>query len=151
MNITVYAIEKSKNEAMQSVIKDYLKMTKRFAKLEDKSIFNKQIALSQTKGDIEAKKSYSRAYEPYLNGFNVALDVLGDELDSFEFSEIFKQNSNVNFFIGGAFGFEKEFLKQTQKVISLSRLTYAHKVAKVVLFEQIYRGLCINANHPYHK
>ena len=151
MNITVYAIEKSKNEAMQSVIKDYLKMTKRFAKLEDKSIFNKQIALAQTKGDIEAKKSYSKVYEPYLNGFNVALDVLGDELDSFEFSEIFKQNSNVNFFIGGAFGFEKEFLKQTQKVISLSRLTYAHKVAKVVLFEQIYRGLCINANHPYHK
>ena len=151
MNITVYAIEKSKNEAMQSVIRDYLKMTKRFAKIEDKSIFNKQIALSQTKGDIEAKKSYTKAYEPFLSGFNVALDVLGDKLDSFEFSEIFKQNSNINFFIGGAFGFEKEFLKQTQKVISLSRLTYAHKVAKVVLFEQIYRGLCINANHPYHK
>jgi 23S rRNA (pseudouridine1915-N3)-methyltransferase len=151
LNISVYAIEKSKNEAMQSIIKDYIKMTKRFAKIEDKSIFNKQIALSQTKGEIEAKESYSKAYEPFLNGFNVSLDVLGDEVDSFEFSEIFKQNANVNFFIAGAFGFEKEFLNQTQKVISLSRLTYAHKVAKVVLFEQIYRGLCINANHPYHK
>ncbi|MDN5377136.1 MAG: rRNA (pseudouridine1915-N3)-methyltransferase, partial [Sulfurospirillum sp.] len=45
----------------------------------------------------------------------------------------------------------EEFLKKTDKVISLSKLTYAHKIAKVVLLEQIYRGLCIKNNHPYHK
>jgi 23S rRNA (pseudouridine1915-N3)-methyltransferase len=30
-------------------------------------------------------------------------------------------------------------------------LTYAHKIANIVLCEQIFRGLCINHNHPYHK
>lgn len=151
MNITVYSIEKSKNIEIQGIVEDYLKMMKRFARVEDKAVFNKQIAISQTKGEKKAKQSYTRAYEPLLSGYNVSLDVLGDEVDSFEFSKIFKDNSNINFFIGGAFGFEKEFLQQTHKIISLSRLTYAHKIAKVVLFEQIYRGLCINANHPYHK
>jgi len=151
LNITVYSIEKSKNREIQEIIKDYQKMMKRFAKVDDKAVFSKQVAISQTKGELEARKSYTRAYEPLLNGYNISLDILGDELDSFEFSKIFEQNSNINFFIGGAFGFENEFLQQTQKIISLSRLTYAHKIAKVVLFEQIYRGLCINANHPYHK
>ncbi|NOX15509.1 MAG: 23S rRNA (pseudouridine(1915)-N(3))-methyltransferase RlmH [Epsilonproteobacteria bacterium] len=151
MNITVFGIEKVKDEAFNSVIKEYLKMTKRFANIKERSIFNKQIAISQTKGEVEAKKSYTKAYEPFLNGYNVSLDVQGEELDSFEFSKIFQESANVNFFIGGAFGFEKDFLAKTQKIISLSKLTYAHKIAKVVLFEQIYRGLCINANHPYHK
>jgi len=126
-------------------------MIKRFAKLEDKTVFNKDITISQTKGVKESQKSYSRAYEPYLKGYNVSLDVNGLKLNSFEFSKIFEEGANINFFIGGAYGFEDEFLNKTQKVISLSSLTYAHKIAKIVLFEQIYRGLCIKANHPYHK
>ena len=126
-------------------------MIKRFAKLEDKTVFNKDITISQTKGVKESQKSYSRAYEPYLKGYNVSLDVNGLKLNSFEFSKIFEEGANINFFIGGAYGFEDEFLNKTQKVISLSSLTYAHKIAKIVLLEQIYRGLCIKANHPYHK
>ena len=87
----------------------------------------------------------------FLKGYNIALDVEGLHVKSEEFSTFFDNDVNINFFIGGAFGFESAFLQQTQKIISLSRLTYAHKIAKVVLFEQIYRGLCIKNNHPYHK
>ena len=126
-------------------------MIKRFAKVEDKTLFSKDIAQSQIKGEKEAKISYTKAYKPYLKGYSVALDVKGQKLDSFEFSKIFEKSLNINFFIGGAYGFEDDFLDKTQKIISLSDLTYAHKIAKVVLFEQIYRGLCIKANHPYHK
>ncbi len=151
MNITVYTIQKTQERACEDIIKEYLKMARRFANIKEELIFNKQIAMGQTKGEVEAKKSYTKAYKPFLNGYNISLDVQGEEIDSFEFSKIFYESANINFFIGGAFGFEKEFLAQTQKVISLSQLTYAHKIAKVVLFEQIYRGLCINANHPYHK
>ncbi len=57
----------------------------------------------------------------------------------------------INFFIGGAFGFEKDFLNQCDKVISISDMTMAHKIANIVLLEQVFRGLCILNNHPYHK
>ena len=45
----------------------------------------------------------------------------------------------------------ENFKAKADKIISLSRLTLAHKIAKLLLFEQIFRALCINANHPYHK
>ncbi len=126
-------------------------MIKKYADIKDNVLFNKNIASSQTKGEKEARESYTKVYKPFLKGYSISLDTRGVTLDSYEFSDIFKNNSHINFFIGGAYGFEENFLNKTQKVISLSNLTYAHKIAKVVLFEQIYRGLCINASHPYHK
>lgn len=151
MNVKVFTIEKSSDKALDAIACEYTKMISRFAKVEEIKIFNKQIASAQMIGEKEARTSYTKAYEPHLKGYNVALDVEGAELSSEQFSALFDQDVNINFFIGGAFGFEEAFLGQTQKIISLSRLTYAHKIAKVVLFEQIYRGLCIKNNHPYHK
>ncbi len=151
MNIKVFSIEKSGDVHIDALNKEFIKMISKSASVEDIVLFNKQIAKAQAIGTKEAKDSYSKTYEPYLKGYNIALDVNGKQCDSFEFSKIFDNEININFFIGGAYGFNKEFLSKTQKVISLSNLTYAHKIAKVVLYEQIYRGLCIKSNHPYHK
>ncbi len=57
----------------------------------------------------------------------------------------------LSFLIGGAYGFEEDFLNKGHAIISLSKLTMSHKIAKVVLLEQIYRGFSILSNHPYHK
>lgn len=151
MNVKVFTIEKSSDKSLDAIASDYTKMISRFAKVEEIKIFNKQIASAQMIGEKEARASYTKAYEPHLKGYNVALDVQGEQLSSEQFSALFDQDVSINFFIGGAFGFDELFLGKTQKIISLSRLTYAHKIAKVVLFEQIYRGLCIKNNHPYHK
>ena len=151
MNVKVFTIEKSSDKSLEAIASEYTKMISRFAKVEETKIFNKQIASAQMIGEKEARASYTKAYEPYLKGYNVALDVQGEQLSSEQFSALFDQDVSINFFIGGAFGFDEVFLGKTQKIISLSRLTYAHKIAKVVLFEQIYRGLCIKNNHPYHK
>ena len=151
MNIKIFTIEKSSDKAIEGLCEEFSKMISRFSKVEEVKIFNKPIALAQSIGATEARSAYTKAYEPYLKGYSVALDVEGEVIDSEAFSALFDRDVNINFFIGGAFGFESAFLKQTQKVISLSRLTYAHKIAKVVLFEQIYRGLCIKNNHPDHK
>lgn len=152
MHIKVYSIEKSEDENIKSLIDGYIKMSSKYAQVENKIVFNKEIAKMQNLGTKEAQNSYTKAYNPFLkSGYSIGLDVEGDTIDSFEFAKILENNSSVDFFIGGAFGLEKGFLGKTQRNISLSRITYAHKIAKLVLFEQIYRGLCINNNHPYHK
>jgi len=127
-------------------------MSSRFAKVEVHSLFNKQISKAQTVGELESQKAYNELYIPKLsNGYNIALDVLGKQIDSFEFSTLLEDKITINFFIGGAYGFDRKFLTKCDKTISLSQLTMAHKIANLVLCEQVFRSLCILNNHPYHK
>lgn len=149
--INIYAIVKPSTDEFDKISKEFIKMCSKYSKVEVHSIFNKNISKAQTIGEIEAKESYTKAYEQYMKGYCIALDVLGKSIESFEFSEMITNNSEINFFIGGAYGFEKEFLKKCDKIISLSSLTMAHKVVTLVLLEQVFRGLAIKNNHPYHK
>ncbi|MFV7789795.1 23S rRNA (pseudouridine(1915)-N(3))-methyltransferase RlmH [Aliarcobacter lanthieri] len=151
MKINIYSILKPTNDDFDKIIKEFIKMSSKYAKVEVHYIFNKDIAKAQTIGDKEAQEIYTKTYLPLLKGFNIALDVLGKQVDTYAFSKLIEDKNEINFFIGGAFGFERDFLTKCDNVISLSNLTFAHKVANVVLAEQIFRSLCIQNNHPYHK
>ena len=151
MEISVFSIQKSSRDNFENEIQEYIKMSAKFAKINDKIIFNEKIAKAQSSGRSDALRSYDEIYEPNLKGFCVMLEENGSQLDSQEFAQILNSNSQINFFIGGAYGLSQNLKNKAQKVVSLSKMTMAHKVAKLVLFEQIFRGLCINANHPYHK
>ena len=151
MRVKVYSIEKKSDKELKKITDEFIKKCAGFAKIEDEILFNKDIANAQNSSEEKAKESYTKIFKPKLSGFNIALDVEGEMVDSFEFSKLLEQNSNINFFIGGAYGFERGFLKEFDSVISLSKLTMGHKIAKVVLFEQIYRGFAIINSHPYHK
>lgn len=151
MKINIYAIVKPSKDEFDKLSNEFIKMCSKYAKVEVHSIFNKTIAKAQTIGQKESQEAYTKAYEPYMSGYCIALDVLGKPLDSFEFSKLISNNSEINFFIGGAYGFERSFLNKCDKIVSLSSLTMAHKVVTLVLLEQIFRGLAIKNNHPYHK
>ncbi|MCK5294250.1 MAG: 23S rRNA (pseudouridine(1915)-N(3))-methyltransferase RlmH [Arcobacteraceae bacterium] len=151
MKINIYQIAKNDKDEFEPLIKNFIKMSSKYAKVEIHNLFTKQIGKAQTIGEKEAKISYSEVFIPKLNGYNIALDVLGKKVDSFAFSKLMEDNITINFFIGGAFGFERSFLDKCDRIITLSDLTMAHKIANIVLLEQIFRGLCISNNHPYHK
>ena len=151
MKINIYSIIKPSKDEFDVLIKEFIKMSSKYAKVEVHYIFNKNIAKAQTIGEKEAQLSYSETYEPLLKGFNIALDVLGKKVDTYAFSAFLEDKNEVNFFIGGAYGFQRDFLTKCDVTISLSDLTMAHKVANVVLTEQIFRALSIQNNHPYHK
>ena len=151
MKINIYSIIKPSKDEFDVLIKEFIKMSSKYAKVEVFYIFNKDIAKAQTIGENESKEIYTKTYLPYLKGYNIALDVLGKSVDSFVFSKLLEDKNEVNFFIGGAYGFQREFLDKCDATISLSNLTFAHKVATLVLSEQIFRSLAIINNHPYHK
>lgn len=146
--IAVYSCFKGEDYDLSAFIKASLK----WAKISDINKFSQNIAKAQSSGDIMlAKKSYESAYETHLDGFCVALDERGKAMDSLEFAKLIEPHNKINFFIGGAYGFSDEFRGKMHALLSLSKLTMAHKIAKLVLFEQIFRALSISANHPYHK
>ncbi len=149
--INIYSIAKSTNDEFDDISKDFIKMASKYAKIESFNMFNKNISKAQTIGQKEAQQSYADVFKPKMQGFNIALDVLGKKMDSFKFAKLIEDKVTINFFIGGAFGFNQEFLQLCNAKISLSELTMAHKIAHIVLLEQTFRALCINNNHPYHK
>jgi 23S rRNA (pseudouridine1915-N3)-methyltransferase len=151
MKINIYQIAKNDKDDFEPIVKNFIKMATKYAKIEIHNLFNKQISKAQTISQKEAQETYTEVFLPKLKGYNIALDVLGKKVDSFEFSKLLQNHITINFFIGGAYGFEKEFLKKCDKIISLSELTFAHKIANIILLEQIFRGLTISNNHPYHK
>ncbi|WP_281950579.1 23S rRNA (pseudouridine(1915)-N(3))-methyltransferase RlmH [Nitrosophilus kaiyonis] len=152
VKINIYAISKKDEKSYQNIIDDFIKMSKKYAQINIENIFNKKINQAQCKDEKSAKKSYTQSFEPFLKkGFNIVLDPRGKEIDSYEFANILKNLDSVNFFIGGAYGFEEDFIKRSDLCLSLSRLTMSHKIAKIVLLEQIYRAFTIIHSHPYHK
>jgi len=153
MKINIYIIDKkSKDKLYAPLIEHYLKISKPFAKVEVFEIYTKDINKAHDISTEASQKAYTLALETNLRGaYNISLNPSSKELDSFEFSKLLKDRLVVNFFIGGAYGLESSFLNQCDNDISLGKITMSHKLAKVVLLEQIFRGLTILNNHPYHK
>jgi len=153
MQINIYIIDKkSKDSLYAPLIEHYKKISRPFATVEVFEIFTKNIIKAHDISTESSQKSYTVAFEKYLNsGFNIALNPSSKELDSYKFSNLLKDRGVVNFFIGGAFGLEKSFLDKCDMSISFAKITMSHKLVKVVLMEQVFRGLTIINNHPYHK
>jgi len=152
MKIGIVSVAKKEKSVYEPLYKDLTKMISRFAKVEDIEIFNKDITKAHNISTEASQRSYSNVLEPYLSGnYNIMLHPDGKIIDSYEFSKLLDGKISINFFIGGAYGFEKPFLDKADKVISLGKITMSHKIAKTVLLEQIYRGFSILSNHPYHK
>ncbi len=149
--IFVYAIGKKEHKCYECVYEELIKNAKKYATVEVITIFNKKINQAQSGG--QAQECYTQVLLPYLkkDHFNIALHPNAKEADSLEFAELFKEHSKIAFFIGGAYGFEDRFFEWCDAKLSLSRLTMSHKIAKMVLLEQIFRALTIVHNHPYHK
>ena len=53
--------------------------------------------------------------------------------------------------IGGSFGISEEVKQMAGEKISLSLLTFPHRLARIVLLEQLYRGFKICRGENYHK
>jgi 23S rRNA (pseudouridine1915-N3)-methyltransferase len=86
----------------------------------------------------------------------VALDERGEQLDSEAFAErviqgAMNQGRDLVFLIGGAEGHGERVRERADRTLGLSRLTFPHRLARLVLVEQIYRGLSILRGAPYHK
>jgi 23S rRNA (pseudouridine1915-N3)-methyltransferase len=113
--------------------------------------YNKKLSENQAK-TYEAKLINNHIN---INSYKIVLDVQGQQLNSQEFSLLFKNQmmigQNIDIIVGGAFGLDDSITKSAHIRLSLSKMTLPHQLAKLVLLEQIYRSQTILAAHPYHK
>jgi 23S rRNA (pseudouridine1915-N3)-methyltransferase len=86
----------------------------------------------------------------------IALDEHGAEWTSTEFARRIgawrdEGVGELAFAIGGADGHAPELLKRAAAVVAFGKMTWPHRLARVMLVEQIYRAQQIVAGHPYHR
>lgn len=86
----------------------------------------------------------------------IALDERGSELSSPQWARALGELMDggvgeVEFLIGGAFGLDDQVRKRANACWALSRLTFPHQMARLILIEQLYRAWMIRQGAPYHK
>lgn len=85
----------------------------------------------------------------------VLLDERGKDMSSRDFaaklSRWQQQGDNPVFLIGGADGVTDKVKAAAQFTLGFGKLTWPHRLVRVMLLEQLYRAQQINAGHPYHR
>ncbi len=143
--IKIICVGKIKEKYLEDAINDYYKRISKYHKIaiievDDSNIIDEK--------DRILKKISGK-------DFVISLDIAGKELNSLELADkidnIFINNSNISFVIGGSNGLHEDVNKRANFVLSFSRLTFPHGLFRVILLEQIYRSFKILNNQTYHK
>ena len=85
----------------------------------------------------------------------VLLDERGKERDSVTWASglqerFLRDSRDLVFVIGGPYGFSKRVYDRADALMSLSRMTFSHQMARLIFLEQLYRAFTIIKGEPYH-
>ena len=144
MKLRIVWIGKTRNPTLQALTDEYLKRLRRYAEIES-------AALKDESAVLELSERSARPVRFAL----VLVDSRGKEFSSEQFAHWLREYRDRNslpllFALGPADGFSGEARQAATMVMSLSKMTLAHELARVVLLEQLYRAFTILAGHPYH-
>jgi len=152
MAIAVICAGRLRERYWQDAAAEYIKRMSRYNKTEVIEVPDQP----ESEGDRAMKKE-GEAMLSHIrdDDFVVAMCIEGPQKDSVELSEFFRKREMTGgrtvFVIGGSLGLSPEVRKRANDKLSMSRMTFPHQLARVMLLEQIYRAHKINAGERYHK
>lgn len=148
--IKIICVGKIKESYFTSAADEYLKRLSRYTKLELVEILDESNAEKAV--ILEGRKILSRIKD---DEYVIALDICGKSISSLEFAKkvnsILYSYSKLTFVIGGSYGLSSSVKSRANYLLSFSKMTFPHKLFRVILLEQIYRAYKINNNESYHK
>ena len=159
MSMTVLCVGRMKEKPYRQMADEYRKRLSRYGKFEEIEVPD----LAEPAHSSEALEAAVRKKEGEQllarirpGDYVVALTIEGTMRDSEELSRRLTQltvqgHSSIVFVIGGSLGLSEEVVRRADEQLSMSRMTFPHQLARVLLLEQIYRACKINAGERYHK
>jgi len=143
---------KTRDARLRALIEDYFERLSHFVRCEVTEL--KEAGGDDKSGIDRNTKRISDALRP--GSLTVLLDPEGTEWTSQQLAEQVRSwegsgIKEVAFVIGGPRGLSQHFVTKANKRWSLTRLTLTHEMARVLLFEQLYRAYTIVHGLPYQK
>jgi 23S rRNA (pseudouridine1915-N3)-methyltransferase len=159
MKITITAVGKLKERYLKDGISEYVKRLSRFTEFELVEVDDEHApeSLSVAQESQVKHREAERLLKRVKDGsYIVLLDLAGEQLDSKGFSAkmesvMLSGNSHITFIIGGSLGLDQSLINAANYRICLSKMTFPHQLARLILLEQVYRAFKIMKNETYHK
>jgi 23S rRNA (pseudouridine1915-N3)-methyltransferase len=137
VKVFVYYIGRAKDAHANALADDYLARVARYVPAQ-------MAEIRPERADLRAKHPTAR---------RIYLDPAGQAPDSAAFAALVGKAElearDLVFLVGGHDGLPEGWAAQADLLLSLSRLTMPHELARVMLVEQIYRAFATLRGHPY--
>ena len=144
MRVRIIAVGKIKEKATQELLRDYYGRIDRYARFDEVEL--------KDGTEEEVTERFERAIPERSRV--VALEVLGQRWSSDQLAQHLcrcegEGVQSAVFLIGGSYGLPPVVSKRADVQLSLSAMTLPHRLARLLLAEQVYRGFTILRNEPY--
>ena len=151
MKLTFLSVGKNRSEFFSPAIAEYAQRLSHMAHVQFMELRESRAP------DVQAKEEEGATLISKVPPRDelVAVDRQGQALSSKDFALwLGRQRDaarNVTFAIGGDGGLAERVLTKSKLVLSLSQMTFPHRLARLILVEQVYRAFTILRGIPYHK
>ena len=155
MKIQFWSIGKNHESYVREGIEDFTKRISKYFPVEWNIIPVPKNAGMMSEMDLKRKEGEMIVGWLKKGDYLVVLDEHGKEMSSEKLADFLQSKANDSvktlvFVIGGAFGLDETVLQKANYRWSLSKLTYPHQLARLILSEQVYRACTIMKNEKYH-
>ena len=159
MPVTIICVGKLREKFFADAAEEYLKRLKRIMPVsvieipDEPEPAQPSEKLNEAVMRREGEKMLSRIGQ---QDYVIAMCIDGKQFESPELANkllnLFTQGrSHITFLIGGSLGMHPDVLKRANERMSMSKMTFPHQLARVMLLEQLFRAAKINAGERYHK
>jgi 23S rRNA (pseudouridine1915-N3)-methyltransferase len=159
LKLHLSCIGKLKSGPEKSIAEDYVKRINQLGKsagLKSLSLHEStesQKPAAPQRGSDEANFLWSTVPTAATT---IVFDERGQSLSSEQFAQLIRKSadqgqSDLVFLLGGPDGHAPDTRTKANHVIALGSMTWPHRLARVMVLEQIYRAVTIMVNHPYHR
>lgn len=156
MKIKIIALGKIKEKFLKEGIDEFLKRLNPYTTIEIIELTPVEI-----KDENLTSKALEQEGEKILanikpNSYVITMEILGKQLSSEDFAQkineiTFSGISELVFIIGSSCGIAPSVSQRADFKLSISKMTFLHQFARLLLVEQIYRAFKILKNETYHK
>ncbi len=159
MNIILLCVGKLKENYLKDACKEYEKRLSAFCRITVEEIEAERLSDQPSEAEIASaleKEGQKLLKKTPVGAYVYTLCIEGEQNNSQEFAAGIEKSAlsgfgTAVFIIGSSYGLSEQVKKASNRKLSMSKMTFPHQLARVMLMEQLYRAYTIMNNRRYHK